>query len=183
MHGIKSGRLAVRLLGVMLFAIGLGAVAPDVTRFETELGPTPINGITKNTILGHGSVLATLNGGKLAIEGSFEGLATPATDAHLMMGQGIGIPGSPIQDLKVSPATEGSVTGILTLGRAQLSALRKGLLYIQINSQKAPAPGGNLWGWLLREHQKAGQDEPIMGNWYLPQGRGLKAAPAGDSKI
>ena len=45
----------------------------------------------------------------------------------------------------------------------------------EINSQKGPAPDGNLWGWLLPEHKKAGQDEPIMGEWFLPQGKGLKA--------
>jgi hypothetical protein len=179
---VTGGRPAARLLGLMFLVTGLGAAMPDAARFETEMGPTPINSTTKNTVLGHGSVIATLSGGTLAIEGSFEGLATPATDAHLMMGQGIGIPGGPIRDLKVSSATAGSVTGSFTLGRAQLTALRKGLLYIQINSQKAPAPGGNLWGWLLPEHVKAGQDEPILGNWYLPQGEGLKAALGRDSK-
>ena len=55
-------------------------------------------------------------------------------------------------------------------------ALRDGRLYVQVNSQKGPAPDGNLWGWLLPEHVKAGQDEPQMGSWFLPQGEGLRAA-------
>jgi hypothetical protein len=30
-------------------------------------------------------------------------------------------------------------------------------------------------GWLLPEHVKAGQGEPLMGDWFLPQGEGLRA--------
>jgi len=168
-----------RVAAAILLVVGLGAAAPDAARFETELGPTPINSSTKSSITGHGSLRATLNGARLEIEGTFEGMSSPATDAHLMMGEGIAIPGPSIMDLTVSPSAAGTVTGSLALSRAQLTALRGGRLYIQINSQKSPAPGGNLWGWLLPEHIKAGQDEPILGNWFLPQGEGLKAAPSG----
>lgn len=168
-----------RITAAILLVVGLGAAAPGAARFETELGPTPINSTTKASITGHGSIHATLNGTRLEIEGRFEGMSSPATDAHLMMGAGIAIPGHSIQDLAVSPSVVGTVAGSLTLSRAQAAALREGKLYIQINSQKAPAPGGNLWGWLLPEHIKAGQDEPLLGNWFLPQGDGLKAAPSG----
>jgi len=168
-----------RMAAVILLAVGLGAAAPEAARFETELGPAPINSSTKTSITGHGSIHATLNGTRLEIEGTFEGMGSPATDAHLMMGAGIAIPGPSIQNLTVSPSAAGTVTGSLTLSRAQMTALRDGKIYIQINSQSAPAPGGNLWGWLLPEHVKAGQDEPLLGNWFLPQGDGLKAAPSG----
>jgi hypothetical protein len=168
-----------RVAAAILLSVGLGAAAPEVARFETELGPAPINSTTKTSITGHGSVHATLNGARLEIEGTFEGMGSPATDAHLMMGEGIAIPGPPIMDLITSPSAAGTVTGSLTLSRAQVTALREGKLYIQINSRSAPAPGGNLWGWLLPEHVKAGQDEPLLGNWFLPQGDGLKAAPSG----
>jgi hypothetical protein len=167
------------MAAAVLFAVGLGAAAPDAARFETELGPAPINSATKTNITGHGSVHATLTGTRLEIEGTFEGMGSPATDAHLMMGAGIAIPGPSIQDLTVLPSAAGTVTGSLTLNRAQVAALRDGKLYIQINSRSAPAPGGNLWGWLLPEHIKAGQDEPQLGNWFLPQGEGLKAARPG----
>jgi hypothetical protein len=168
-----------RMTAAILLMVGLGAAAPDAARFETELGPAPINSTTKTSVTGHGSIHATLNGTRLEIEGTFEGMGSPATDAHLMMGAGIAIPGPAIQDLTVSLSAAGTVAGSLTLSRAQVTALREGKLYIQINSQKSPAPGGNLWGWLLPEHIKAGQDEPQLGNWFLPQGDGLKAAPSG----
>jgi hypothetical protein len=47
----------------------------------------------------------------------------------------------------VAPATSGGVTGVFDLDANQLESLRKGRLYIQIASEKAP--DGNLWGWLL----------------------------------
>jgi len=103
-------------------------------------------------------------------------MSAPATDAHVMMGEGIGIPGDPILDLTAAPAASGSIGGTFHLNRAQLAALKSGHLYIQVNSKAGPAPGGNLWGWLLPEHIKAGQDEPQMGSWFLPQGEGLRAS-------
>jgi hypothetical protein len=93
-----------------------------------------------------------------------------------MIGEGIGIPGTPILDLTASTGVNGTINGTVTLNRAQVQALRDGKLYVQVNSQKGPAPDGNLWGWLLPEHVKAGQDEPQMGSWFLPQGEGLRAA-------
>jgi hypothetical protein len=171
----------LRTAAVLAFLTCAGAAtaAPQATRFETELGPTPINHVTKDTVIGHGTATASLNGDRLTISASFAGLATPATDAHVMMGGGIGMSGEPLLDMTVSTATSGTITGDYRLTPAQLAALRGGRLYIQVNSQKAPAPGGNLWGWLLPEHQKAGQDEPQAGPWFLPQGEGLKANRSG----
>lgn len=154
------------------------AAAPDA--YETVLGPTPINHATKTTLTGEGAAIATLTGSTLKISGTFQGLSGPATDAHVMMGEGIGIPGNPILDLTASTAANGTINGTFRLTKAQATALRAGRLYIQVNSQTGPAPGGNLWGWLLPEHAKAGQDEPQMGDWFLPQGEGLRAARSGN---
>lgn len=147
--------------------------------YETVLGPTPISNVTKVTLTGDGAVVATLTGDMLKLSGTFEGLSSPATDAHIMMGEATGIPGDPVLDLTASPSVSGTITGTLKLNRAQLAALRSGRLYVQVNSLKGPAPGGNLWGWLLPEHIKAGQDEPQLGSWYLPQGEGLRAQRTG----
>jgi hypothetical protein len=50
-----------------------------------------------------------------------------------------------------------------------MAALPAGRLYVQINSVKAPAPAGNLWGWILLAHEEVGQDVPQEGHWFLPQ--------------
>jgi hypothetical protein len=60
----------------------------------------------------------------------------------------MGVRGSSIADLTVSKATNGTVTGTVDLTPEQIQSLKKGQLYIQISSEKAP--DGNLWGWLVR---------------------------------
>ena len=152
------------------------AAAPATSAYESVLGPTPITHTSSATLTGDGAVVATLSGNTLNITGTFQGLSAPATDAHVMMGEGIGIPGEPILDLAAGQAASGDISGSFHLNRAQLAALKNGHLYIQVNSRIGPAPGGNLWGWLLPEHVKAGQDEPQMGSWFLPQGEGLRAS-------
>jgi hypothetical protein len=174
-EGLLATRFWLLLAAFGLFAAGAGA-APATGAYETVLGPTPINNASKASLTGDGAVVATLSGDSLKISGTFEGLSGPATDAHVMMGEGIGVPGNPILDLTADQAPSGSINGTFNLTHAQAEALRSGRLYIQVNSQKGPAPGGNLWGWLLPEHAKAGQDEPQAGSWFLPQGEGLRAS-------
>jgi hypothetical protein len=111
----------------------------------------------------------TIDGNKLSIKGSFGGLASPATDAHICQGVGIGVECTCGSDLIVSKDVSGSVAGDITLSSKQVAALKAGQLYIVINSQKAPAPAGNLWGWLLIAHETVGQDVPQEGHWFLPQ--------------
>ena len=59
-----------------------------------------------------------------------------------------GVRGQAIGDLTISKATSGTFTGSIELTPQQLISLRKGGLYVQIHSEKAP--DGVLWGWLLK---------------------------------
>ena len=91
---------------------------------------------------------AVLTGTRLSVNGTFDGLISPATSAQIRRGSLTGVRGPAILDLKISPAISGSVERRLRPGLPnQLESLRKGHLYIQIASEKAP--DGNLWGWLL----------------------------------
>src|SRR3569833_4192315 len=109
----RSGRLAVYSFLVILSAISLGSAkaAPAGEAYETVLGPSPINHITNVVLTGDGAAVATLNGNTLKVSGSFQGMPAPATDAHVMMGDGIAIPGSPILNLTVLPAGRGGGAG------------------------------------------------------------------------
>jgi hypothetical protein len=100
------------------------------------------------TVRGGGSATAVLSGNKLTIDGKFEGLLSPATVARLHHGIARGVRGSAFQDLTVENATAGALSGSIVLTPEQIQNLRKGQIYIQIHSEKAP--DGNLWGWLLR---------------------------------
>jgi hypothetical protein len=60
----------------------------------------------------------------------------------------MGVRGPSLGVLTVSKGPKGSLSGSIDLTSAQVQALKKGQLYIQISSEKAP--DGNLWGWFVR---------------------------------
>jgi hypothetical protein len=138
--------------------------------YQIDLGPTARVEATRLTTLGRGQAQVTLDGIKLIIDGKFSGMVSPATDAHLCIGEGIGAPGTcDGGDLAVTKSTSGTVSGTIALSSKALAALPAGRLYIQINSVGAPAPAGNLWGWILIAHEIPGQDVPQPGQGFLPQ--------------
>jgi hypothetical protein len=116
--------------------------------FKTRLSPVPIDAQLAPTVTGHGSVSAVLAGTKLNITGSFEGMRSPAIAAHLHESKVTGIRGVVIHELTVMKAMSGSISGSVDLTPAEVEALRKGMVYVQIHSEGAP--DGNLWGWLLK---------------------------------
>jgi hypothetical protein len=148
----------------LLFACG-PAFAADA--YQANLGPMPLDQANNKNMLGRGDATATLEGKILTVSGTFAGLPSPATKAHLFVGLAIGVPGSEGFDLTVSQADSGTVSGALTLDTKQAAAFRTGKLYVQIDSQKAPT--GNLWGWLLPRHFDAAAGVPQPGPWFLPQ--------------
>jgi len=158
-------RLAAAV-GLTFFAANAMAASEA---YMVNLGPVARTNVTKTLAVGRGSGDVMLDGNKLTINAKFSGLASPATDAHVCAGVGIGTPGPCDSDLSVTKANEGTLTGTVTLNARQLAALPAGRLYVQINSQKAPAPDGNLWGWILAAHEEVGQDVPQQGHWFLPQ--------------
>jgi CHRD domain len=154
-------------IAALLLASGSAMAASET--YMVNLGPVARTNVTKTLAVGRGSGDVMLDGNKLTINAKFSGLASPATDAHVCAGVGIGTPGPCDSDLTVTKASEGTLTGTVTLNAREMAALPAGRLYIQINSQKAPAPAGNLWGWILAAHEEVGQDVPQQGHWFLPQ--------------
>jgi len=131
-----------------IMALAIGAVAQSSMTFKTRLAPVAIDAAMKTNIAGGGSVSATLNGTKLTISGTFDGLRSPATEAQVHQGTAAGVRGAALLDLTVSKAVSGNVSGSFDLTPEQIENLKKGKWYVQIDSEKAPQ--GNLWGWLLR---------------------------------
>lgn len=116
--------------------------------FKARLSPVPIDAQLARIITGHGSVSGVLSGTTLAVSGTFEGLRSPATAAHLHQSKTTGVRGVAIHDLTISKAMAGNVSGSVDLTSTEVEALRKGLLYVVVQSEAAP--DGNLWGWLLK---------------------------------
>lgn len=157
----------LRLLAAPALAILLTGPASAADSYVANLGPMPLDQANNKEKLGRGEATAALDGKTLTITGSFGGLPSPATRAHLIVGLAIGVPGTESLDLTVSPADSGTVSGTLTVNAKQAAAFRTGKLYIQIDSQKVPT--GNLWGWLLPRHFDAAAGVPQAGPWFLPQ--------------
>jgi hypothetical protein len=133
--------VAMTLAGLCVFAQG-----PET--FKGRLSPVAMDATMKANVAGSGSISAVLAGTKLTITGTFDGLRSPATVAQLHQSVATGVRGPAILDLTVGKATSGNVSGSFDLTPEQIESLKKGKLYVQIHSEKAP--DGNLWGWLLR---------------------------------
>ena len=134
-------------VGAAILWLGAAAAAQTGETYKGRLSVVPIDVSMQSTVAGSGSLTAVLAGRKLTINGTFEGLRSPATVARVHRGVR-GIRGPAILDLTVSKATSGAVSGSFDLTPAQVEDLRNSRLYVQIDSERAP--DGNLWGWLLR---------------------------------
>jgi CHRD domain len=141
-------RVAVAVMGMGFGAFGLSLAAQSGETFKAHLSALPADAKTRADLAGSGSASAVLTGTKLAVTGSFEGLRAAATVASLHTAAAAGVRGPAIGDLTISKATSGTISGSIELTPQQLASLRKGGLYVQIQSEKAP--DGVLWGWLLR---------------------------------
>jgi len=108
----------------------------------------PIDVATRANLTGSGSGTAVLDGRRLSVSGSFEGMRGPVTVARVHQGPAMGIRGPALFDLTVAMTAGGTYSGEFELTAEQIESLRQGRLYIQIHSESAPE--GNLWGWLLQ---------------------------------
>ena len=139
-------RAFVRYLAGAIAAGTANLLAQSKGQYRARLSTVPIDVAMQATIAGSGAVTATLSGTRLVVSGTYAGLKSAATVAHIHEGPR-GIPGPPVFDLTASGGTSGTISGTLTLTAAQAENLSKGRYYVQLHSEKAP--DGNLRGWLL----------------------------------
>lgn len=144
-------RTARLLAAAALACIAIPLTAQSGEKFTARLVWVPISGANRADVTGKGSATATLTGTTLAITGSFDGLAAPATVARLHEGVAKGARGRAVADLMISKGVSGTLSGTVELTKEQLESLRQGKLYVQLHSEKGVEPdGSNLWGWLLQ---------------------------------
>jgi hypothetical protein len=136
--------LRVWLAVFLAASVAVGAQAPRT--FKARLATVPVDATMVPSTTGAGAVTAVLTGNKLAINGTFKGLQGAATVARIHIAPK-GMRGPAMSDLVVTKATEGTISGELTLTPIQVDHLTRNRLYVQLHSEKAPE--GNLWGWLL----------------------------------
>jgi hypothetical protein len=139
---------AVLGITTSLLVLALPVAARNEERYKVRLAPVPMDIAMRSTVAGTGSATAILKGTILTVTGTFDGLRSPATTARVHQGAKMGLRGSPFADLTVAKANSGAIAGSITLTPDQAQALKKGQLYLQLSSEKAP--DGNLWGWFVR---------------------------------
>jgi hypothetical protein len=130
--------------------IALAAVLAAQTgmTYKARLSAVAADARTRPALAGSGSATASLSGSKLTVNGSFEGLLSPATSAQLHAAIAAGVRGPVIQNLTIPNATSGMISGSADLTPEQVEEFHKGGIYLQIQSEKAP--DGVLWGWFLK---------------------------------
>ena len=141
----RTHHYAVAIVFASLILGSSFAAAQDMNSLHGRLSPMPVTGATVKTITGQGQVTAKLDGNTLSLSGSYEGMNSPATMAHIHLGPKA-IPGPVILRLDVSAASSGTISGKLTLTPEQVQALHAENFYVQIHSETNPE--GELRGWL-----------------------------------
>ncbi len=150
MRTVRPNKIAM-FIGAVILCVAVAAhvgVAQTSDTYKVRLTTVPVDPAMLVRIAGHGELRGVLSGNKLTITGTFGGLRSAATEAHIHRGLAKGVRGPAILDLEVTKAMNGSVSGLVSLAPEQLEDLKNQRLYVQIDSQGAP--DGNLWGWLLR---------------------------------
>ena len=142
---MKRHGLMALMLGGALMALPAGA-AQNGDMYKARLSPVPIDIAMQANVAGMGNLTAMLVGNKLTINGTFDGLKSNATEAHINRGPK-GIPGPSIHDLTIQKSTSGSITGSVDLTPTEVDDLKNERLYVQLSSERAP--DGNLRGWIL----------------------------------
>ena len=128
-------------------AVGLGQpVTTPAGPMRARLAPVPIDVSMQEAIAGLGAATATLADSRLTVEGTYRGLKSSATTVRVFDSPRPGMRGRLVGEFASGGGTTGAFKGVVTLTREQAAAYGKGLLYVQLQSEKAP--DGNLWGWL-----------------------------------
>src|SRR5436190_780235 len=116
------------LLAVLAFPQSI--LHAQAKTYRARLSPVPMDLAMAATVAGSGSVTAALNGSKLTVTGTFDGLKSPATMVQLHRGQK-GVRGPVVLDLQATKATNGTISGTLDLNPQQIQDLQNSRLYIQ----------------------------------------------------
>ena len=114
--------------------------------YTLALDPVAYDNSTRDAVLGEGHLTATLDGNTLTVRGDFSGLSSAATTAKLGIGLDFGVPATDFfANLTPTQEQAGSISGTVTLTPAQVAALNRRQLFLQLYSAKGP--DGSLWGW------------------------------------
>lgn len=142
---MRNVHTVVLCVGTAVWLAGQ-AVAQDGAGFRARLSLVPVDAVTARTTSGSGSVTAVLVGNHLFLTGTFDGLSSPATSAHLHRAPK-GQRGPVAFTLSIANAAPGVLGGSFELSSSQVQELKAGQYYVQIHTKTNPE--GEIRGWLF----------------------------------
>src|SRR6267142_5487177 len=80
---VNRKSLAAAAFITSLLVVTWPAAAQNEVRYKVRLAPVPMDIAMRSTVAGAGSATGTLKGMLLTVNGTFEGLRSPATTARL----------------------------------------------------------------------------------------------------
>jgi CHRD domain len=115
-----------------------GTGGGNAATFNMQL--TGANEVPPNPSTATANVTVTLNRttGTVTVTGTFTGLSSMATLAHIHGPAAVGMTAVPIMPLTVSMATSGTVTGTTTMTSPQMNDMMNGMTYVNIHSTMYP---------------------------------------------
>ena len=150
-HRRRHGPMRVLILAGLLGLLDMAPHAQSGERFHGRLSVLPVDVATAQTMSGSGEAHATLTGNSLVITGTFEGLSSPATVAHIHQAP-LARRGPMAFTVEVTTGTNGEISGSLELDDAQRQALRNSEYYVQIHTETNT--GGEIRGWLIPQTEQ-----------------------------
>lgn len=150
-HRRRHGPMRVLILAGLLGLLDMAPHAQSGERFHGRLSVLPVDVATARTMSGSGEAHATLMGNSLVITGTFEGLSSPATVAHIHQAP-LARRGPMAFTVEVTTGTNGEISGSLELDDAQRQALRNSEYYVQIHTETNT--GGEIRGWLIPQTEQ-----------------------------
>lgn len=134
-------------VSTLVVGLAIAALQAVPGPMRARLAPVPIDLAMQEAIAGLGAATATLSGTSLTVEGTYTGLKSPATAVRVYDSPRRGMRGRLVGEFASGGGTTGAFKGTVALTRGQTTAYAAGLLYVELNSEKAP--DGNLRGWLM----------------------------------
>jgi len=118
---------------------GTGGGPVTITVYNMNLNGTlevPANASTAT-----GSVMVTLDQatGGILVDGTFSGLTSPVTAAHIHGPAPAGMNAAIIIPLTITGTTSGTVSGTATMNQAQMDMMLGGMTYVNVHSSNYPA--------------------------------------------
>jgi hypothetical protein len=117
---------------------GTGGGNANVSTFNMSLTSSQEVPVNTSTATGNVQVMLNRTTGAVTVTGSFSGLTSNATVAHIHGPAAVGMTAPPLITLTVPPSQSGTVTGTGTMDNVQMNDMLGGMTYVNVHSTTYP---------------------------------------------